>query len=364
MKGLRYGILCGIFIELTWRHALRTQWQVLALLLLWMVLVHWRKQPWQFVMDWLLSGILAIVFGYSGVFLSLLTLFDVCAQLPFRQAMVWGSITSVVYVWTARGDFSSMGIFLLCAAMLVAYFEQFYRAKKLTQRLYEVEQQMVQHEQQLAQLANHQDTLKEMYVLQERQRISRDIHDSVGHSLSTIIIQLGALSATSRAQQPDLAEMLDELRQFSVESLQSVRKIVHDLKPIALEKHSLLEAIGALLKQAQQGNVLDIRYRHNQESFTLSDLQAQTLYFIVQELVANTLKYAQATQLTVTLMYAAHEVILTVKDNGVGTDDLQLLGGLQQMKQRVSELKGKCYFQTRKQQGFQAQIILPKGASK
>ena len=74
-------------------------------------------------------------------------------------------------------------------------------------------------------------TMKEIFTLQERNRISREIHDSVGHSLSTIIIQLGAISQLAKQQNSPIQEMSEGLRDFAVEGLQEVRKIVRDLKP-------------------------------------------------------------------------------------------------------------------------------------
>ena len=104
-------------------------------------------------------------------------------------------------------------------------------------------------------------TMKEIFTLQERNRISREIHDSVGHSLSTIIIQLGAISQLAKQQNSPIQEMSEGLRDFAVEGLQEVRKIVHDLKPEQMDKKQLDIALEEFFHEVQVNSGIDIQFR-------------------------------------------------------------------------------------------------------
>ena len=103
--------------------------------------------------------------------------------------------------------------------------------------------------------------MKEIFTLQERNRISREIHDSVGHSLSTIIIQLGAISQLAKQQNSPIQEMSEGLRDFAVEGLQEVRKIVHDLKPEQMDKKQLDIALEEFFHEVQVNSGIDIQFR-------------------------------------------------------------------------------------------------------
>ena len=112
--------------------------------------------------------------------------------------------------------------------------------------------------------------MKEIFTLQERNRISREIHDSVGHSLSTIIIQLGAISQLAKQQNSPIQEMSEGLRDFAVEGLQEVRKIVHDLKPEQMDKKQLDIALEEFFHEVQVNSGIDIQFRKNEPTFTLT----------------------------------------------------------------------------------------------
>lgn len=200
--------------------------------------------------------------------------------------------------------------------------------------------------------------MEETYTLKERHRISRDIHDSVGHSLSTIIIQLGAMAKLSEDIHPVLSQMSSELRDFAAESLQDVRKVVHDLHVDMPDSNRLVNELEMLFTQMQQTG-LTVHFHHNVSQQVLTQGQANFLYRTIQECMTNGLKHGQATVVRITLVSAEQSLLLTIQDDGIGTQQVEFLGGLQGIRERLTELGGTMTVESAPQQGFRVQIILP-----
>lgn len=200
--------------------------------------------------------------------------------------------------------------------------------------------------------------MEETYTLKERHRISRDIHDSVGHSLSTIIIQLGAMAKLSEDIHPVLSQMSSELRDFAAESLQDVRKVVHDLHVDMPDSNRLVNELEMLFTQMQQTG-LTVHFHHNVSQQVLTQGQANFLYRTIQECMTNGLKHGQATVVRITLVSAEQSLLLTIQDDGTGTQQVEFLGGLQGIRERLTELGGTMTVESAPQQGFRVQIILP-----
>ena len=200
-------------------------------------------------------------------------------------------------------------------------------------------------------------TMKELYTLQERNRISREIHDSVGHSLSTIIIQLGAISKLSEENNPQVSQMSAQLREFAVKGLQEVRTVVHDLKPEQLTKQQLNVALEEFIYETKQHSGVEFVFRQNKPTIQLSKEQELTIFRGVQEATTNAIRHGKATKITLLMMYSANELIVTIMDNGVGSSAISLEGGLKALEERLHELQAQLEIKNT-EQGFTVQMKL------
>lgn len=213
---------------------------------------------------------------------------------------------------------------------------------------------------QKAELETSFSASKELLLMTERNRISREIHDSVGHSLSTIVIQLRAISAMTKTSHPDVSEMTDELGRFSQQSLQDIRQVIADLKPRDLEKYNLDLLIAGLLDEAESKARLNTVWIKNQPMWQLSEEQSLALYRSVQEFLTNTIKHAKAKTVRVTLHFTEEQAILTMQDDGVGVLKIVPHVGLSGMQERLRELGGTMTSTSAPGEGFQTRIELPK----
>jgi signal transduction histidine kinase len=181
---------------------------------------------------------------------------------------------------------------------------------------------------------------------EERKRIAKDLHDGLGGLLSTIklhfnavqeqVRQLEALQAYQRA-----GEMIDS-------ACEEVRRISHNMMPGALAKLGLIAAVEDLVEDLRRASKLDISIQTQQWASRLDEAREAMLFRIVQELLYNAVKHAEASRIAVQLVHSDQMVTLTVEDNGKGFDPEQakLTGGLglKSIASRVHYLGGSVQF--------------------
>jgi signal transduction histidine kinase len=190
------------------------------------------------------------------------------------------------------------------------------------------------HEQLLAQA-------REAGVIDERQRMAREIHDTLAQGLTGIVTQLQA------------AETADDWRRhvtsavgLARESLTEARRSVHALRPQPLQSATLSEAIGDVVRRWSALHGIDGQLTTTGTPRVLTPETESTLLRATQEALANVAKYARANRVGVTLSYMDRKVALDVRDDGAGFDPEQTRSsesggfGLVAMRQRVEALNG------------------------
>jgi signal transduction histidine kinase len=192
-----------------------------------------------------------------------------------------------------------------------------------------------------AQLRHYALQVEEIATLQERTRIAREIHDSLGHSLIALNL---SLSAAIGLWEQDLAEsksLLSEAQLLSQGVLKDVRQAVAALRSEPLAGQSLAALVQGLIAQLQQTSSTQFSCRL-QLSGPLAEVQKVAAYRIVQEALTNITKHAQATKVEVSLETKEGRLAIAIRDNGQGFDRAQTASGfgLRGMEERVLALGG------------------------
>lgn len=158
----------------------------------------------------------------------------------------------------------------------------------------------------------------------EQQRLSRDLHDSIGQELTGLSLMAAKLTQRLRRERASEAEAAATLVAGLQRTLQQVRRIARGLAPMSIETGGLSVALAQLAEQTRFAGTTDCVF-HSDRPVTLQDPGvAAHLYRIAQEAVSNAVKHAQATTITITLSAAGGICELTVEDDGVGLDERQL----------------------------------------
>ena len=185
------------------------------------------------------------------------------------------------------------------------------------------------------------EKIAEMTTLEERHRIARDIHDSLGHALVALNIQIEA-ALTLWTQAPDQAyKALQESKQLGSEALTAVRTSVTDMRSDTLQGKLLEQALEGLIQEFQQATQITPT-AHIDLSLPFPNSVNAVVYRIVQEGFTNICKHAEATAVGLTLQTTADALQITLTDDGKGfcTHHSQAGFGLKGMRERVVALGG------------------------
>jgi PAS domain S-box-containing protein len=178
-------------------------------------------------------------------------------------------------------------------------------------------------------------------VLEERNRMARDIHDTIAQGLMGVIVQLQAAEdATSKGYKKQARDHLQNASTLARDGLNEARRSVSALRPQALEKATFWEALQRLVKNATAGTGLRTEFRIRGKARDLSPKAEENLLHIGQEALTNALKYAHATQFDVRLSFKANEIRLELQDNGTGfnVQERQDGFGLKGMRERAEQM--------------------------
>lgn len=203
-------------------------------------------------------------------------------------------------------------------------------------------------------------TIEELTLLRERTRLSRELHDSVGHTISTQIIQLQAIKTMVSLKPEKAEEMLEELRDFSKNSLENVRRTVRELKPLEFETFQGIFAIEELTRNFTKLTGVKVKLIVSKEKWRLSESQSLNLYRIIQEALSNSLRHGHAENVNISLQFLQDSIYSQIKDDGVGCEEIRYSFGLNTIRERVQELKGTINIYTEKDKGFELDFTLPK----
>lgn len=191
-----------------------------------------------------------------------------------------------------------------------------------------------------AQLRNYALRIEDVATLQERNRIAREIHDSLGHSLTAFNLHLDAALRLLASDPVEAKALLVEAKKLGSKSLQEIRQSVATLRSDPLQGKSLPAAIASLLDDFQRSTGISPQSQIELNSPLPKELKTAT-YRIVQEALTNICKYAEATQASVQIKTTT-KLHLTIQDNGNGFNLAQNSTGfgLQGMQERTKALGG------------------------
>ena len=191
----------------------------------------------------------------------------------------------------------------------------------------------------------------------ERGRIARDLHDSIGQSLTAILLHIVELEKDLKDRQ------LEHLITMLAQALDDVRKISHELRPPLLDALGLEAALQQLARKLSEQSNLSINVLcFGLDSQHIERSKEIAVYRITQEALTNTIRHAQASEVSVVLSLAQQRLQLSVEDNGQGFDvahEKKGHLGLVGMRERAELIGGECLVESSLGQGTTVYVRLP-----
>lgn len=224
----------------------------------------------------------------------------------------------------------------------------------------------------IEQLQIAQDSLaaveRQAGILQERQRLAQEIHDTLAQGFTSIVMQLEAAEEALPGEANPARGHIQQARNTARTSLIEARRLVQALRPAPLEEASLVEALKRVLERWEQESRIETDFTVTGEPQALHPELEVTLLRAMQEALANTLKHARAQQVNVTLSYMADQVALDIQDDGCGFDPenpprtpgrVSAGYGLQAMRERLAQLGGEVIIESAPELGTTVAIQIP-----
>lgn len=268
-------------------------------------------------------------------------------------------------LWYANVDtMSNLLIFILLLIFMQVMARAIYRDEANSR---ELERLLADLEASNRRLQAYAAQVAELAAAEERNRLARDIHDSLGHYLTAVNIQLEKALAF-RSRSPEEAEQaIRDAKQSASEALQDVRRSVGALRSEA-DRFSLEQSLRELIKGMGNGRIhIDLRFEGSEIGYTRLSLMA--LYRAAQEGLTNIQKHAQATQVVVEVKLDRDEASLCLHDDGQGFDTALIeewmaapnqTFGLQGIRERLELVRGEMSLTSNAEEGTRLFVTVPR----
>lgn len=240
---------------------------------------------------------------------------------------------NLIYLKPGFGNISQGGLFLLTGIFitLLMNFLKYYREEE--------HRKMILNKQ----LMEANIRLNEMTIIEERNRIARDLHDTIGHSLTGTIMGLEMVQVLLDDDLDKAKEMIINLKDSARKNLVKVREVVNTLNPNENISKGV-ESIEELITSFRTNTNVEIDFKVEGDMVKTSPNINIVFYRIIQEGLTNALRHGQADKILIKLIYKHQTIELIIKDNGVGVQQIDKGFGLKSMEDRVFSLGGTISF--------------------
>lgn len=220
-------------------------------------------------------------------------------------------------------------------------------------------------------LSEEYDDLKEKQKLaikviqiqeEERRKVAREIHDGPAQSIANLVFRVELIENLLDKDINKAKAELTELKSLVRSSIQDIRKIIYDLRPMSLDDLGLIPTLARYIDKFVKETGIEINFTIIGNQKRLSNTYEVTIFRIVQEALNNIFKHARARSGKVRLEYGLDNINLLIIDDGIGFDPVEINGekyGLASMKERCTLLGGRINIESRPKRGTIIKVILP-----
>lgn len=205
-------------------------------------------------------------------------------------------------------------------------------------------------------------------ILEERNRIAREIHDGVAQSLAGAVMKLETAERKFPKMPGDSLRLIKESKEKLRHSLREVRDSIYELRPYPTERIGLQYAIVSRLEVIQKENIVEIEFVTRGQEFQLSSMTEKIMFDIFQESLQNALKHSHAKKIEILLSFQKEHVLLKIKDEGLGFSLFQAMikarneqhFGILQMNEAAERIHATLQIDSREGTGTEITLTVPK----
>ncbi|WP_442597074.1 GAF domain-containing sensor histidine kinase [Neobacillus sp. D3-1R] len=205
-------------------------------------------------------------------------------------------------------------------------------------------------------------------ILEERNRIARDIHDGVAQSLAGAVMKLETAERKFFKTPEDSLKLMQESNEKLRKSLKEVRESIYALRPYPTERIGLMSAIHSRIALIQKENNVAIYLERRGVEYSLSSMVEKVIFDIFQESVQNAIKHAKATTIDILISYQSEHIFLKIKDNGLGFSLFQAMikarnephFGILQMNESAERIHASLQIDSKEGEGTEISLTVPR----
>jgi len=327
----------------------------------------------------LIDGMLCFVYGFlfpsSTLYFILvgvtaITLFLSEFDKKIRHRLLWGSlflwliVMVECFIRTGYVDlFDNLtGVsFVVFGTVVGDLIRKLYDASEVvTLQFEQLSRSHEELEEAHQQLRKYAQTVEQLTVDRERNRIAREIHDTVGHKMTALLVQLQLARELMKQNKPKEAEAaLNICGVLARDALEEVRFSVKTIHSDEGSQQTFIASARKLFEDFYKSAGLQTTFDLAGDPTIIPSTLQPTLIRIIQESLTNAKRHGQATLCLVVLSCTQEKITLTIKDNGHGNSEVTPGFGLINVKERIEEHGGTVFFQSIHQGGFEIDVELP-----
>ena len=325
----------------------------------------WKKNTY-FIVQSILVCSLMIMYPSWSVFPILFFILSAHSMLAWdeRTGYIWVGIftilTGIVFVLfegTLEGVLSVLpfGAGYFFFAFFSTSFNEANQARMQSQAL------LLELQEAHQRLQEYATQVEELAVAEERNRLAREMHDTLGHRLTVAAVTLEGAQRLIPTEPERSVEMVATVREEVRDALRELRRTVATLREPLQTDIPLQQSLPQLVNSFQMATALAIDLQMPEEELQLPNTHRLVIYRAVQEFLTNVQRHARANQVWIKLEMQASNFLLKMKDDGVGFDPLNTGAGfgLRGLQERVSKIQGSMDIHSQVNEGTEIVVEIP-----
>lgn len=189
-------------------------------------------------------------------------------------------------------------------------------------------------------LENYAKESEKLAQTRERNRLAREIHDTLGHTLTGIIAGLDAAIAMLSISPEYTRKQLETIGDVARQGMTDVRRSVNELRPDVLDREDLLTAIKDTIEKMAKASNVDIIFNNKIDRLKFNEDEEDVIYRVIQECITNSIRHGKATKIEIDLEKNYSIITIKIKDNGIGASEVKYGFGFTHMQERLGMIKG------------------------
>lgn len=301
-----------------------------------------------------------------------LLLFYICVSStiiihPFKYSLfiVGGYISSMFIIYGIRNSFANLSESFVPMLFNYGVSIAFVMGMSYLVKMQIREKERLEHmngelEQAYRRVIENSAAAEKLSLEQERTRMARELHDTLAHTLTTLIVQLEACKKLAAVDTSRLAGELEKAQEISRSGFNDIKRSIKDLRPKVMEEKTFFASIASIINETMENTNVHITLNNLLPvDIELTSQMEITLFRIIQESMTNSIRHGQATEIQIDLKLDNNMLQLHIVDNGKGCVNIKKGYGIQGIGERVESLKGKVEILSSMGRGFETKVLIP-----